>query len=62
MIKMIDPTGRVVGRARAADPWHLPSLDTDEAFANDGKIFKEVFAARARTLVNSCLTELGPFR
>ena len=60
-IKLIDPSnGGVIGRARAADPPHMPTVDPlDQAFADDGKIFKEVFASEGRKLVKECLAELG---
>jgi hypothetical protein len=60
-IKVIDPSnGHVIGRARAANPWRMPTVDPlDQAFADDGKIFKEVFANEGRKLVRECLTELG---
>lgn len=59
--KVIDPTdSRVIGRARAANPWSMPKITPfDQAFADDARRFKEAFSATTRDLVNKCLKELG---
>ncbi len=60
-IKVIDPSnGRVIGRARAANPGALPRLSPlSRAFEDQARLFKEVFALESRRLVGECLRELG---
>jgi hypothetical protein len=61
MIKIVDPsTGRVIGRARAANAGALPNLSPlASTFANDADRFKHVFSLESRKLVDACLKELG---
>lgn len=60
-MKLIDASdGRVIGRARAANPWNMPNLaPLDQAFAKDAIRFKQAFTGAAQHLVRECLTSLG---
>jgi hypothetical protein len=58
-IKVVDPgTSRTLGRATCGGILESSIGPNDQAFANDGKIFKEVFARRGQELVRECLTDL----
>jgi hypothetical protein len=58
-IKVVDPgTSRTLGRATCGGILESSIGPDDQAFANDGKIFKEVFARRGQELVRECLTDL----
>lgn len=58
-IKVVDPgTSRTLGRATCGGILESSIGPDDQAFANDGKIFKEVFARRGQELVRECLTNL----
>lgn len=61
MMKIINPTDRqVIGRAKALNIWNMPKITPfDQAFDNEGRLFKEAFSATTRNLVNKCLKELG---
>jgi hypothetical protein len=63
-MKVIDPaTGKVIGRARAYDPWNMPPIGPfEQTFADNGKIYKQVFTAEAQKLSRECLMELGLIR
>lgn len=60
-MRLVDPaTGRLIGRARAADPFHLVSVDPlEETLANDAAKFKVIFEAATRGLVTDVLRQLG---
>ncbi len=64
VMKLIDSSdGRVIGRSRAANPWKAPNLEPlDQAFADNGRRYKEIFAKEAQTLVRECLLQLGVVR
>jgi hypothetical protein len=60
-MRLVDPaTGRLIGRARAADPFHLLSVDPlESALANDSAKFKVIFDQATRGLVADALLQLG---
>jgi hypothetical protein len=60
-MRLVDPaTGRLIGRARAADPVHPVSVDPlEETLANDAAKFKVIFDAATRGLVADALRQLG---
>lgn len=60
-MKVIDPaTGRVMGRARAANSWELPDLSPlDQTFSGNASRFKEAFIQTGREIVRKCLGDLG---
>ncbi|HXZ95966.1 MAG TPA: hypothetical protein VEG37_02820 [Burkholderiales bacterium] len=58
-IKVVDPgTSRTLNRATCGGIFESSIGSDDQAFANDGKILKEVFARRGQQLVHECLSEL----
>jgi hypothetical protein len=60
-MRLVDPaTGHLIGRARAADPFHPLSVDPlEETLANDAAKFKVMFDAATRGLVADALRQLG---
>jgi hypothetical protein len=60
-MRLVDPaTGRLIGRARAADPFHLLSVNPlEETLANDAAKFKVIFDSATRRLVADALRQLG---
>lgn len=60
-MRLVDPaTGRLIGRARASDPFHPLSVDPlEDTLANDAAKFKVIFDAATRRLVADVLQQLG---
>jgi hypothetical protein len=60
-VRLIDTTSsRLVGRARASNPWNMPNMrPLDRAFADNGARFKAAFASVGETLTKECLQDLG---
>lgn len=58
--KVIHPaSGRVIGRSRAYDASNMPKLGSmEQAFAQDGAVFKQAFHQTGRDLTRRCLDEL----
>ncbi len=58
MVKVVDPASRVVrGRARASAHPALGALD--QAFADGGRRFKEIFQRTGKELLAQCFKEMG---
>jgi hypothetical protein len=60
LMKVLDPaTGQVIGRGQASDNFYFSFGPLDQAFAQGGRQFKEIFGQRGKELMAKCLMEIG---